>query len=165
MKLWSKQGWSLYCSNTRILWLGREKQEMLISITCIRSSTSTANKSVSSKSQNPHLSESCLSLFKIINWENIPDWCLGHLLKSILVICKKSGHVPDKIPHKSPFFKDNLSFFSSKPNLSFLLSHRPDLISVLKIVFCMSQKSLKQVYQVWNSLKFALTDCISFLSM
>ncbi len=67
-------------------------------------SSITANKSVSSKSQKLHFSMSCLILLKIIIWENIPDRWLDQLQKLIQAIWEKSGHIPDNIPPKSPFF-------------------------------------------------------------
>ncbi len=121
----------------------------------------TTNKSVSSKSSNPHLSTSFLSLFKIIVQENIPHRRLDQLLKSIWAICKKNGHVPDVIPHKSSSFII-WAFFLPSQTWAFLFLHLSSLITIFNPDFCMSQKVSNNYTKFRISLKCVLANYIFF---
>ncbi len=83
----------------------------------------TAMKSVPSRSWNTH-SKSYLFLSEMIIWEIVPYKWNNRLSILIKAICKKWKYVPSKFPHKSPFFKQPLSFsIHLSQNQAFTFAH------------------------------------------
>ncbi len=78
-----------------------------------------ANIRDTNESRIPHFSKFCSRLLKLSIREKIPDRPLEKRLKLIRDISEKSGQVPYKIPHKSPFFSiiPALLFFQAKLKL------------------------------------------------
>ncbi len=116
----------------------------------------------SNKSWIPHFSEFCLRLLKLSIWEKIPDRCLEKPLKLIQAICKKSGQVPDKIPHKLSFFWAIFELcFSSEPNLSFYFHSILIIFQSVSQTFVCLKKVSDKYAKSESSLKYALKNCVS----